>query len=168
MKNKILSTVIMLALATSVSACQSTGVTPQQQAQVGGALRGGLLGYGLGKGHRNKSKAILGGVIAGAIAGDFIGQKLSAASQQAHTKTVAHTLEYSPTGTANSWNNPDAYQAEQGRVQVTKSYQQPRQFGQYEGRYCREFIQEIRVGNQVQQGYGTACRQPDGSWEMIK
>ena len=124
MKNKILSTVIMLALATSVSACQSTGVTPQQQAQVGGALLGGLLGYGLGKGHRNKSKAILGGVIAGAIAGDFIGQKLRAASQQAHTKTVAHTLEYSPTGTANSWNNPDAYQAEQGRVQVTKSYQQ--------------------------------------------
>ena len=52
MKNKILSTVIMLALATSVSACQSTGVTPQQQAQVGGALLGGLLGYGLGKGHR--------------------------------------------------------------------------------------------------------------------
>ena len=51
---------------------------------------------------------------------------------------------------------------------MTKSYQQPRQFGQYEGRYCREFIQEIRVGNQVQQGYGTACRQPDGSWEMIK
>ena len=168
MKNKILSTVIMLALATSVSACQSTGVTPQQQAQVGGALLGGLLGYGLGKGHRNKSKAILGGVIAGAIAGDFIGQKLSAASQQAHTKPVAHTLEYSPPGTANSWNNHDAYQAEQGRVQVTKSYQQPRQLGQYEGRYCREFIQEIRVGNQVQQGYGTACRQPDGSWEMIK
>jgi surface antigen len=168
MKNKILSAVIMLTLATSVSACQSTGVTPQQQAQVGGALLGGLLGYGLGKGHSNKGASILGGLALGAIAGDFIGQKLSATSQQAHTKTVAHTLEYSPTGTANSWNNPDAYQSEQGRVQVTKSYQQPRQMGQYEGRYCREFIQEIRVGNQVQQGYGTACRQPDGSWEMLK
>ena len=73
---KLTAAFIALAMATSVSACQSTGVTPQQQAQVGGALLGGLLGYGLGKGHRNKSKAILGGVIAGAIAGDAVQQAI--------------------------------------------------------------------------------------------
>ena len=29
---------------------------------------------------------------------------------------------------------------------------------------CQEH--EIKVGGRMEQGYGTACRQPDGSWEI--
>lgn len=35
------------------------------------------------------------------------------------------------------------------------------------GRYCREFQHEITIGGRKEQSYGTACRQPDGSWEII-
>ena len=35
------------------------------------------------------------------------------------------------------------------------------------GRYCREFQQEVIVGGKVERAYGTACRQPDGAWEII-
>ena len=35
------------------------------------------------------------------------------------------------------------------------------------GRYCREFQQQITVGNRSQSGYGIACRQPDGAWEIV-
>jgi hypothetical protein len=35
------------------------------------------------------------------------------------------------------------------------------------GRYCREFLQEVTVAGKAEQAYGTACRQPDGSWEVI-
>jgi hypothetical protein len=35
------------------------------------------------------------------------------------------------------------------------------------GRYCREFLQEVTIGGKTEQAYGTACRQPDGSWEVI-
>jgi len=35
------------------------------------------------------------------------------------------------------------------------------------GRYCREFLQQVKIGNKSEQAYGTACRQPDGSWEVI-
>jgi hypothetical protein len=35
------------------------------------------------------------------------------------------------------------------------------------GRYCREFQHEVTVGGRKEQGYGTACRQSDGSWEVI-
>lgn len=35
------------------------------------------------------------------------------------------------------------------------------------GRYCREFQQTITVGGKAEQAYGTACRQPDGAWEII-
>ena len=33
--------------------------------------------------------------------------------------------------------------------------------------YCREYTQSLKIGNAVQQGYGTACRQPDGSWQLM-
>ena len=35
------------------------------------------------------------------------------------------------------------------------------------GRYCREFQHQITVGGRVQSGYGIACRQPDGAWEIV-
>jgi 17 kDa outer membrane surface antigen len=35
------------------------------------------------------------------------------------------------------------------------------------GRYCREFQHQITVGNRAQEGYGTACLQPDGAWQIV-
>lgn len=35
------------------------------------------------------------------------------------------------------------------------------------GRYCREFQQDISVGGRTERAYGTACRQPDGAWEIV-
>lgn len=32
---------------------------------------------------------------------------------------------------------------------------------------CREFQQTVTVGGQPQQGYGTTCQQPDGSWQIV-
>jgi hypothetical protein len=32
---------------------------------------------------------------------------------------------------------------------------------------CREFTSTITVGNKIQQGVGTACQQPDGSWAIV-
>jgi hypothetical protein len=35
------------------------------------------------------------------------------------------------------------------------------------GRYCREFQQKVTIGGNTESAYGTACRQPDGSWEVV-
>jgi hypothetical protein len=34
--------------------------------------------------------------------------------------------------------------------------------------YCREFTQSVTIGGRVEHGYGTACMQPDGAWEIVK
>lgn len=34
--------------------------------------------------------------------------------------------------------------------------------------YCREFNQQITIDGRSQPAYGTACMQPDGSWEIVK
>jgi hypothetical protein len=35
------------------------------------------------------------------------------------------------------------------------------------GRYCREFQQKVSIGGHSEEAYGTACMQPDGSWEVV-
>ncbi len=35
------------------------------------------------------------------------------------------------------------------------------------GRYCREYTQDVQIGGRAQQIYGTACRNSDGSWEIM-
>ena len=35
------------------------------------------------------------------------------------------------------------------------------------GRYCREFQHQVTIGGEIEQAYGTACRNPDGSWEVM-
>lgn len=36
-----------------------------------------------------------------------------------------------------------------------------------EGRYCREYTHTVVVGGVRQSAYGHACREPDGSWQII-
>ena len=51
--------------------------------------------------------------------------------------------------------------AHQGTYTPVKTYQTDN------GQYCREFQQTITVGGQTESAYGTACRQPDGSWQIV-
>ena len=34
--------------------------------------------------------------------------------------------------------------------------------------YCREYRTTADIGGKQEQMYGTACRQPDGSWKVVK
>jgi hypothetical protein len=36
------------------------------------------------------------------------------------------------------------------------------------GRYCREFQHEVEIGGKRESLYGTACQNPDGSWEIVE
>lgn len=33
--------------------------------------------------------------------------------------------------------------------------------------YCREYQRRVTIGGKVQDSYGTACMQPDGSWKIV-
>lgn len=36
----------------------------------------------------------------------------------------------------------------------------------YGEQYCREYSRDVTIGGRLQQSYGQACLQPDGSWQM--
>jgi surface antigen len=122
-----------------------------------GAAGGGLLGNQFGKGSGQIATTAI-GVILGGLLGSQIGQSLDRADQAALQQTTQQTLETAPTGRAIQWRNPDS--GNYGTVTPVRTIEQ-------NGTYCREYQQNIVVGGQSQQAYGTACRQPDGSWRVV-
>jgi surface antigen len=120
-------------------------------ALLGGAA-GGYAGYRLGD-RDSRALATLGGAILGALVGGTIGRAMDQADQYC----VGQVLEQATTGQRVVWENPD--RGSRYEVTPTRTYETTG------GQYCREYQTEIVIGGRVEHAYGTACRQPDGSWE---
>lgn len=75
------------------------------------------------------------------------------------TDTFQSALENNRTNQASTWVNPD--NGGSGTVVPVRTFQNA------EGLPCREFQQTIVIGGRDEQGYGTACRQPDGTWRIV-
>jgi surface antigen len=98
------------------------------------------------------------GALAGGLLGSEVGKSLDRADKAAMEKTSHGALESYRTGQTATWSNPDT--GHSGTVTPTKTYQTA------QGQYCREYQQTVTVGGKTEQAYGTACRQPDGSWKV--
>ena len=149
-----------LAIATlALAGCQTDQWGQKQTIGTGvGALAGGLAGSQVGSG-KGQLWATGIGALLGGLAGSEVGASLDRADRmymtQAQTSAVA-----APIGESISWNNPDS--GNKGTITPV------RDGTSNSGRYCREYQQTITVGGKQQSGYGTACQQPDGSWEVVK
>jgi len=119
-----------------------------------GGVVGGVAGSELGKGdHREVA------TIAGALIGVLVGQSIGRSLDRADQYCTGQTLEYSGDRQTVEWQDPDS--EARYRVTPTSTYQAR------DGRYCREYTSQATISGQQQHTYGTACRQPDGSWEVV-
>jgi len=144
---------LVSAVAVSLAACSSG-----PKGQMGGVLGAGG-GALLGSQVKGKAKipAIVLGTVLGGVLGNSIGNSLDKVDQMTMAKTTQRTLEVVKDGETTSWRNPNT--GNSGTVVPTRTYQA-------NNTYCREFQQTVTVGGQQQSAYGTACRQPDGSWKI--
>jgi len=143
-----------VVIALSLVACS----TPPKKSEIGtvlGGVGGGVLGAQVGGG-AGRAAAIVAGAILGAIVGQEIGRSIDATDEL----KAQQVLETNRTGQASQWVNPDTG----GTVVVTPT----RTYQEASGQYCREYQTEVMVGGERQKAYGTACRQPDGSWKIVK
>lgn len=166
----------IIALAATVTLLAACGQTTAYNAQRGGitggapglsksdvgtalgAIGGGVAGYQFGKGS-GKAVATAIGAIAGGAIGNELGASLDRADQTYYNNTQQRALETLPAGQSLPWNNPQT--GNSGSFTPSNPYQTSA------GQYCREFSQAINVGGNTQQAYGTACRQADGSWQIV-
>ncbi|AIB14267.1 membrane protein (plasmid) [Azospirillum argentinense] len=122
-----------------------------------GGVVGGLAGSRFGGG-TGKLVAVGVGTLLGAALGNAAGQSMDRADLM-YAQQAAGQAYMAPTGATVQWNNPQT--GNWGTYTPTRDGTGPY------GEPCREFQTSIVVGGQLQQGYGTACRQSDGSWRMV-
>lgn len=143
--------VILVSSALALGGC--AGMRKEDQGALAGAAVGGAVGHNFGHG-QGRVLATFAGALIGAFAGSSVGRQLDAYDEQ----QAQRALEYNQTGSASSWVNPD--DGHQVTFVPTDTYQRD------SGQYCREYRTQVEVGNDIEDAYGTACRQPDGSWEI--
>ncbi|NIR29521.1 MAG: hypothetical protein GWN84_09470 [Gammaproteobacteria bacterium] len=119
---------------------------------IGGTL-GGVLGAQIGTGAGRVAAAT-----AGALGGSYLGGEIGRTMDEADRRRVDETLERSPTGRPVAWKNPDTGVAYE--VTPTRTYDS-------KGMPCREYTTEAWIAGEREVVTGTACRQPDGTWEAI-
>jgi surface antigen len=158
-KFSLVTLVVLLSACAANVQTNSTQQGPKESAgAISGMIIGGALANDMAGDSRNKSLATVLGAFVGGVIGQNIGAQLDERDRLLAGEAYSTALEYNPTDKAAEWRNPDS--GNYGRVIPVATYRQ-------NGRYCREFTQEIFIGGEKQTGYGRACRQPDGSWEII-
>lgn len=150
----------LLALALALSSCATLSETTKENPKaVLGSVVGAAAGAGIAALAGGGSGWIVAGALAGGLLGGVVGHKLDDRDKRMAAEAAAQAFESNRTGQASVWSNPDS--GNSGSVTPTRTYQLA------SGQYCREYRQEITVGNEQHQAYGTACRQPDGQWEKM-
>jgi surface antigen len=149
-----------LALAATLGACSGpTGYgTKETFGTLAGAALGGWAGSTIGHGS-GRLAATAAGVVLGGLIGNQIGRGLDEIDRQSAYRAQNVALERYPDGQQSSWDNPNS--GNSGYTVPQRTYQTSA------GQYCREYQTTIVVGGQAESGYGTACRMPDGSWEIV-
>jgi surface antigen len=159
MVQKTLSRIVLpvMLAAALLAGCQQTG-TKQTVGGLAGAVGGGVIGSQIGRGTGNTA-AIIAGTVLGGLLGSEVGKSLDTADRMAlqQAQSRAH---YAPINEPIAWSNPDS--GNHGYITPVREGRQ-----QTSGHYCREYQTSVVIDGRQQSAYGTACRQPDGSWEVV-
>jgi len=147
-----------LAVLVALGGCQNWEYGEKETAgTVIGGVGGAVLGSQVGNG-TTRVVATAAGTLLGAWIGNSIGRSLDRADQQYATQTANAALERYPDGQSSTWKNPNT--GHSGSTTPTRTYETA------EGP-CREYQTSVVIDGRTQTAYGTACRQPDGSWKVV-
>lgn len=150
---------VLGVFALNATGCQTAaqGVSSNPKTVLG-SLAGAGAGAGLAALAGGSAGWIVGGAAIGGLLGGVLGNQMDEQDRIKAQLASQQAFESNRTGQQSSWNNPDS--GNSGTVTPTRTYQNA------SGQYCREFQQEVKIGMESHQAYGTACRQPDGSWKI--
>jgi len=143
---------LLMAATISVSGCQTYGGENEQAGMIIGGILGGVLGNQVGHGDGRTAA-----IIVGTLIGSHIGGSIGRSMDDTDRLKTAHSLETVRTGVPTTWRNPDS--GNQYSVTPTRTYSS--NVGP-----CREYTVDAIIGGKKEKVYGTACRQPDGSWKV--
>src|SRR5262245_57876658 len=148
-----------MVVALLPSSCATmTGTVENNPKAVLGTVLGGAPGAGIAAAAGGGPGAIVGAGLGGALIGGLIGNRLDARDKRMANAAAQQAFENNQAGQTSVWNNPDS--GNSGSITPTRTYELAN------GQYCRSYKQTIIIGGEPQPSYGTACRQPDGTWQI--
>ena len=146
-----------LTAAFMLNGCSANGPNHADAGTVLGGVAGGLVGNQIGKGRGNVLATVAGAVVGGII-GSEIGNKLDQRDRQLAQEAEFDALERGMSGAPRKWRNPD--NGRYGEIVPSKPYKKGADD-------CRDYTHTIYIDGRPQQMRGTACRNPDGSWQNV-
>lgn len=152
MKKMLVRIICIAAGTTLLASCQNA--TNQDVGTVSGAVIGGLVGSQFGQGGGQ-----LLGIGIGTLAGAYIGGAIGKNMDDTDRLKMSRALEANPAGQPAYWQNQNT-----GNSYTVVPTQNVTVDG---NKYCREYRTTAIIAGKKQQMYGTACRQPDGTWKAV-
>lgn len=148
--------VVTTLVATVLAGCASDSTVGQKSTlgtlvgAVGGAAIGSRFGQGSGK---------VAAIAAGALVGGFLGNQIGARlDEQDRQYNYAASVQALNSGAPQQWQNPQTgvYGTIQpGPAQMVNNQQ------------CRQYTNTVYIDGQPQTARGTACRNYDGTWQVV-
>lgn len=145
----------LLAAALLAAGCaeQRERVDKSDAGQILGGVAGAAAGSQVGGGS-GRTVAM----IAGALIGSMVGERIGARMEEDDMRQAGMALENNRTGETAAWENPDT--GNEFRITPTQTYDR-------EGRPCREFEFHVETSRGSDVEERTACRNTDGTWEVV-
>lgn len=130
---------------------------PDPAGILAGAIIGGLLGNAAGHGGGG---ATIAGVILGGAVGAALTSNMDCEDRSYAYKTYYDGFNSGRAGRRYDWNNP--HNGHRGQFRVGSYYNDPSGFR------CARFTQTTYIQGRSYDAKGVACRQPDGSWAVVR
>jgi surface antigen len=148
--------------ALSMASCAGTPETGQGPREntgtLVGAVAGGLIGSQFGGGTGERIAAGLAGAAIGGLIGNRIGAGMDDDDKRRAYAAQMQALEAGPSGAPVAWRNPDS--GRYGSVVPGPAYQA-------NNMSCRQYTHTVYIDGRPQTMRGTACRNPDGTWQAV-
>jgi surface antigen len=157
MRGRVLKGVaVAILVAILGTGCAEMQANPKTTiGAAGGGLTGGLIAAAAGGNPAAIAASVIGGILIGGMVGNLLDQR----DKQMAAEAAHRAMETAPTGKSVEWKNPDS--GHSGTVTPTKTYQTAN------GTYCREYQTTVLIDGKKERATGTACRQPDGTWQIV-
>jgi surface antigen len=149
---------MLLPMAAILAGCAGEGgLAKQDTGMVLGGVAGGVVGNQIGDG-RGRVLATVAGAVVGGIIGSEIGRSMDERDRQLAREAEYDALERGQSGAPRKWRNPD--NGRYGEITPSKPYRR----GPND---CRDYTHTVYIDGRPQRMRGTACRNPDGTWENV-
>lgn len=151
--------VIIVPVIAGLAACSSPdgSFSKADSGLVLGGIAGGVVGNQIGKG-RGNVLATVAGAVAGGLIGSEIGRQLDQRDRQLAQEAEYDALERGQSGVSREWRNPDS--GRYGEIVPSKPYKRGAED-------CRDFTHTVYIDGRPERMRGTACRNPDGTWQNV-